>query len=71
MARKQQRNIGDEILQGLQAVKAHYEGKVTLRTYKVEPAPPPGVEVQLIRETRERLNVSRRVFARQLRVNEY
>ncbi len=32
MARKQQRNIGDEILKGLQAVKAHYEGKVTLRS---------------------------------------
>ncbi len=41
MERKQQRNIGDEILEGLQAVKAHYEGKVTLRTYTVEPAPLP------------------------------
>lgn len=70
MARKLQRNIGDEILEGLQAVKAHYEGKITLRTYTGEPAPLPGVDARMIRETRERLNVSRRVFARQLRVNE-
>ncbi len=70
MARKQQRNIGDEILEGLQAVKAHYEGKVTLRTYTVELPPLPGVDAQMIRETREKLKVSRSVFARQLRVNE-
>jgi putative transcriptional regulator len=70
MARKRQRNIGDEILEGLQAVKAHYEGKVTLRTYTVEPTPLPGVDAWMIRETRERLKVSRGVFARQLRVNE-
>jgi len=57
MARKQQRNIEGEILEGLQAVKAHYEGKVTLRTYKVEPAPFPGVDAQLIRDTRKRLTV--------------
>lgn len=41
MARKQPRNIGDEILEGLQAVKAHYEGKITLRTHTVEL--PPGL----------------------------
>ena len=70
MARKKQRNIGEEILEGLQAIKAHYEGKITLRTYTIEERPLPPVDAQLIRDTRERLNVSRRVFARQLRVNE-
>lgn len=71
MIRKNQRNIGEEILEGLQAIRAHYEGKLTLRTYKIEEPPPlPEVSAQLIRETRERLKVSRRVFARQLRVNE-
>jgi len=67
---KKKRNIGKEILEGLQAIKAHYEGKTTLRTYKLEPPPLPEVNAQLIRDTRERLKVSRRVFARQLRVNE-
>jgi putative transcriptional regulator len=70
MARKKQRDIGNEILDGLQAIKAHYEGKITLRTYTIEDQPLPLVDAQLIRETRERLNVSRSVFARQLRVNE-
>ncbi len=70
MARKKQRNIGGEILEGLQAIKSHYEGKVTLRTYTLEERPLPSVDARLIRQTREQLNVSRRVFARQLRVNE-
>jgi hypothetical protein len=65
MARKRQRNSGDEILDGLPAVKAHYKGKVTLQTYTGEPAPLPRVDAQLMRETREGLKVSRRVFARQ------
>jgi len=70
MVRKKQRNIGEEILEGLQAIKAHYEGKSTLRTYKIEKLSLPVVDAQLIRDTRERLKVSRGVFARQLRVNE-
>lgn len=71
MARKQQRNIGEEILEGLQAMQAHREGQLTLRTYTIEGPPPlPEVTARLIRETRERLKVSRGVFARQLRVNE-
>jgi len=70
VARKRKRNIAEEILQGLQEIKAHYEGKITLRTFKIEELPLPEVDAKLIRDIRERLNVSRRVFARQLRVNE-
>ena len=70
MAHKTKRNIAEEILEGLQAIKAHYEGKLTLRTYKIDKPSLPEVDAQLIRDTRERLKVSRRVFARQLRVNE-
>lgn len=70
MVHSRKRNIGDEILQGLQEIKAHYEGKITLRTFRIEEPPLPDVDAKLIRDTRERLNVSRRVFARQLRVNE-
>jgi hypothetical protein len=36
VARKRKRNIAEEILQGLQEIKAHYEGKVTLRTFQIE-----------------------------------
>jgi len=70
MAQKKKRNIGDEILEGLHAMKAHYEGKVTLRTYKIEEPLLPEVDAQLIRATRKHLRVSRGVFARQLLVNE-
>ena len=70
MATKKRRNISKEILEGLKEIKAYHEGKITLRAYKVERAPLPEVDAKLIRETREHLNVSRRVFARQLWVNE-
>ena len=65
-----QRNIFQEIMEGIEAMRLHREGKITLRTYKIEPPPLPEVDARLIRDTRERLKVSRRVFARQLRVNE-
>ena len=32
------RSIFDELMEGVSAMKAHREGKVTLRTYKVESA---------------------------------
>src|SRR5256885_635014 len=64
------RDIFSEILEGVEAMKAHREGKITLRTSKIEEPPPPEIDAQLIRDTRERLKMSRRVFARQLRVNE-
>lgn len=70
MATKKKRNIAREILEGLEEIKSHYEGKITLRTYKVEKSLLPEVDARLIRETRERLQLSRGVFARQLRVNE-
>ena len=64
MARKGKRNIGNEILQGLQAIKAHYEGKITLRTFKIEELPLPEVDAKLIRDTRERMHLSRRAKRR-------
>ena len=64
------RSIAQEILKGLEEIKNHQEGKVTLRTYKVERPSLPEVNADLIRETRERLRLSRGVFARQLCVNE-
>lgn len=64
------RNIFDELMEGVSAMKGHREGKLTLRNYKVEPAPLPTVSAKLIRETRQRLNCSRAVFARKLRANE-
>jgi putative transcriptional regulator len=64
------RSIFDELMDGVAAMRSHREGKLTLRTFKVEPKPLPKVDSKLIKETRERLHCSRAVFARKLRINE-
>jgi putative transcriptional regulator len=64
------RKIFDELLEGVAAMKSNREGKITLRSYKSEPAPLPMVNSKLIRDTRKRLRCSRAVFARKLRINE-
>lgn len=64
------RRIFDEMMEGVAAMKSHREDKVTLRSYKVEPETLPKVDSKLIRDTRKKLNCSRAVFARKLRINE-
>jgi putative transcriptional regulator len=64
------RKVFDELIEGVAAMKQHREGKLTLRTYKVQPSPLPRVDSKLIRDTRRRLRCSRAVFARKLRINE-
>lgn len=63
------RDIFGELMEGVAAMKANREGKITLRSYKVEPSPLPTVNSKLIRDTRKRLRCSRAVFARRLRIN--
>jgi putative transcriptional regulator len=64
------RQIFDELTEAVAAMKSHREGKLTLRTYKVAPAPLPKVDSKLIKDTRKKLRCSRAVFARKLRINE-
>jgi putative transcriptional regulator len=64
------RKIFDELIEGVGAMKKHREGKLTLRSYKVEVKPLPAVDSKFIRETRKRMRCSRAVFARKLRINE-
>jgi putative transcriptional regulator len=64
------RKLFDEMMEGFAAMKDHREGKLTLRTYKVERTKVLKVDARLIKDTRERLNCSRAVFARKLRINE-
>jgi putative transcriptional regulator len=63
------RNIFGEMMEGVAAMRGHRKGKLTLRSYKVEPAPLPKVDSKLIRDTRKKLRCSRAVFARKLRIN--
>src|SRR5207247_10939528 len=66
---RKRKSLG-EVMDGIAAMKSHREGKITLRTYKVEAAPLPKVDSKLIRDTHKRLRCSRAVFARKLRINE-
>lgn len=64
------RNLFDELMEGVVAMKGQREGKVTLRTYAV-PVPKvkesPGAEFFVA--AREQFNVSRAVWANMLRVS--
>lgn len=64
------RDIFGELMEGVAAMKAHREGKITLRTHKVAETSLPKVDSKLIRDTRKKLNCSRAIFARKLRINE-
>ena len=64
------RDVFSELLEGVGTMKAHREGKITLRSCRIEAAPLPKVDSKLIRDTRKRLRCSRAVFARKLRINE-
>jgi putative transcriptional regulator len=59
----------DELVQGIEEVNQHLAGKITLKTYTVDQKPKPEVTPQVIRETREKLNLSRAVFAHELHIS--
>jgi putative transcriptional regulator len=64
------RDIFAELMEGVSEMKRPREGKITLRSYKVEASPLPKVDSKIIRDTRKKLRCSRAVFARKLRINE-
>ena len=65
-----QRSLFNELMEAVDEMKAHREGKITLRTYRFDPAPLPELDSAFIRDTRAKLRCSRAVFARRLRINE-
>lgn len=66
---KKKRSLFKEIKQAITEVKAHQAGKMTLRTHKVEKKPRLTITPALILDTREKLHMSRAVFALKLRVS--
>jgi len=64
------RNLFDEMIDGVTAMKAHHAGKITLRSYKVEPRALPEVRPKMIKQVRASFRCSRSVFARKLFTNE-
>jgi putative transcriptional regulator len=63
------RSLFRELMSGVQAMREHREGRLTLRTHEVAPIVVPALNPQLVRETREALHMSRHVFALKLGVN--
>jgi len=54
------RKIFDELIEGVDAMKKHREGKLTLRSYKEEVTSLPAVDSKFIREARKRMRVRER-----------
>jgi len=63
------RRLFHELMSGVQAMRAHRGGQVTLRTHHVEPIAVPPIDSAFVRETREALHMSRQVFAFRIGVN--
>lgn len=63
------RNLFAEIAEGFDALAEARAGKRTLRTHEVEMMPAPAVSAEELLALRERLHLSRTVFARYLRTN--
>lgn len=63
------RDIFSEIVEGCDALAAERKGKLTLRHVQVESKPVPVLEPQEVLAVREKLHLSRQVFARYLRTN--
>ena len=59
----------DELMEAIDDINQWREGKITLKTYTVERTPKPEVTPQVIRDTREKLNLSRAVFAHELHIS--
>ncbi len=66
---KKKRDIFGELVEGFDALKSQREGKLTMRTFKAESKPAPTISAEEVVSARERLHLSRPVFARYLRTN--
>ena len=63
------RKLFDELTEGFAALRAARRGKRTLRTHAVELRPAPSLTAGELLAVRQRLRLSRAVFARCLRTN--
>src|SRR5713101_212983 len=64
------RDLFHELMEGVAAMKAQRNGKITLRNYRVEARALPKVKPKMIKQVRKRFHCSRSVFARKLFTNE-
>ncbi|EHG4046801.1 type II toxin-antitoxin system MqsA family antitoxin [Salmonella enterica] len=64
------RDIFSELMTGMQELKDHQNGKITLKTYRVSKRAPATIAPQELRAVREKLNLSQAVFAHYLHTGE-
>ncbi|VEB24457.1 helix-turn-helix domain-containing protein [Avibacterium volantium] len=65
-----ERNLFEELKQGLEQMQAHLEGKTTLKTIERElPAEMGEISANEVKSIREKLNLSQSVFAKKLRMS--
>lgn len=69
MPKAKKPRLFDELVQAFDELSEWKAGKITLKNYKVEPAPKPEITPEIIRETRELLHLSRAVFANELHIS--
>lgn len=53
------RRLFDELMEGVESMEQQRKGKITLRSIEADDLPPLEIDAELIRDTRERMNVSR------------
>lgn len=63
------RRLFDDLHEGIAAMRAHRVGKITLRTHRIAEPRALAVDATFVRDTRERMRLSRAVFARCLRIS--
>ncbi|EED1400052.1 type II toxin-antitoxin system MqsA family antitoxin [Escherichia coli] len=64
------RDIFSELMTGMQKLKDHQEGKITLKTYRVCKRAPVTIAPQELWAVREKLKLSQAVFAHYLHTGE-
>ena len=68
-AARKKRSLFRELMSGVEAMRDHREGRLTLKTREVQPITVPPINADVVRETREALKMSRHVFAFKIGVN--
>jgi putative transcriptional regulator len=66
---RKKRSLFRELMSGVEAMRDHREGRLTLKTREVAPIFVPPIDADIFRQTREALKMSRHVFAFKIGVN--
>jgi putative transcriptional regulator len=69
VARTRKRDLFGEMLWGVRPMRGQHQVRITLRSHHITPLSLPSIDEHTIRNTRERLHMSRSAFAHRLGVN--